>query len=193
MSLFHHKHETHRETLYKFLGLLAILGGYFAYLSWKFDIVTGGYLAALTWSFFVLCTPIADAGFLVDFPMRLLFKIRMVHGEMGVWTMAITINIIGMTAFPDMYDKTFLTTLFKKILTTPWPYWGIILLSATGTYLSIYFGDEMIDVFKHKDRAKFHKHGFKWQVVAFIGLFVLAIVGYYELLKSLGIKIDKVL
>jgi len=124
--------------------------------------------------------------------MRLLFKIRMVHSELMVWGLAITVNVIGMTAYPEMYEKTFLTTLFKKILTTPWPYWGIILLSAIGTFLSIYFGDEMLDVFKHRDRAKFHRHGFKWQVVAFVSLFLLAIAGYYQLISSLGIDFDAV-
>jgi len=81
---YHHRHQTHSETLYKFLALLGVLVGYFVYLSWKFDAATGGFLAALTWSLFVLCTPVADGGFLIDFPVRLLFRVRMIYSEITV-------------------------------------------------------------------------------------------------------------
>jgi len=188
---YHHGHQTHRETLYKFLALVGILLAYFAYLSWKFDAATGGFLAALTWSFLVLCSPIADGGFLIDFPVRLLFKVRMIYSEICVWLLAIGINVFALSVFPEVYDKTFLTILLKKILTTPWPYWGIVILSAIGTFLSIYFGDEMLDVFTHKERTSYHRHGFKWQVIAVITLFLLALAGYYQLIRSLGIELDK--
>ncbi|MCK5574805.1 MAG: hypothetical protein KAI28_03285, partial [Sphingomonadales bacterium] len=69
--------RTHSETLMKFLLLALVLVAYGGYLGFKYDLATGGLLAALTWSFFVLCTPVADAGFLLDFPLRLLFGIRM--------------------------------------------------------------------------------------------------------------------
>lgn len=189
---YHHKHQTHRETLFRFIGLLGLLIAYFVYLSWKYDVATGGYLSALTWSFFVLCTPIADGGFLIDFPVRLLLRVRMIYSELCVWATAITLNILTLVYDPGIYDKTFLTVLLKKVLETPWPYWGIIALSAAGTYLSLFFGDEMLDVFKHSDRKKFHKHGFKWTIVATVTLFLLAVVAYYELIKSLGIDIEKV-
>ena len=91
--------ETHRETLYKFLILLAVLILYFSYLSYKYGILTGGIVSAITWSFFVLCTPIADAGFLLDFPIRLLFGIRMLHSELLVWAIAFSIN--GYTLYDD--------------------------------------------------------------------------------------------
>jgi hypothetical protein len=53
-SAFNLQHQTHKETLYKFLGLAALLVAYFGYMSWKFDASTGFGLAILTWSFFVL-------------------------------------------------------------------------------------------------------------------------------------------
>jgi hypothetical protein len=186
------KHQTHKETLFKFLLLLAVLLAYFGYLSWKFDLATGGFVAILTWSFFVLCTPVADAGFLLDFPVRLIFGLRMIKSEIIVWGLAIGINVMGLMFWPDMYGKTFLTDLFMTILTTPWPYWSIIVLSGIGTFLSIYFGDEMLDVATHNERVKHHKHGFKYRVVFIIGLFVLIFAAYYNLLASLGIKFDEV-
>ena len=74
---FSPRHQTHRENLWRFLGLVVVLMGYFAYLSWKFDAATGAWLALLSWSFFVLCTPVADGGFIVAFPVRLLLGTRL--------------------------------------------------------------------------------------------------------------------
>ncbi|MFT7533338.1 MAG: hypothetical protein ACI9FD_004374, partial [Gammaproteobacteria bacterium] len=60
------------QVLVKFLLLCLVLFTYFAYLTYQYDLLTGGIASLITWSFFVLCTPIADAGFLLDFPIRIL-------------------------------------------------------------------------------------------------------------------------
>ena len=181
------KHKTHRETASKFILLLLVLLAYFIYLSYEYDIVTGGLLSLLTWSFFVLCTPVADAGFLLDFPVRMLFGIRMLKCEIIVWVLAISINTYALLFSETLYEKTFLTSLFKHILLTPFPYWGIIILSGIGTFLSIYFGDEMLDVATHRERAKYHRHGLNYRIVAIVALFLLTLIAYYYLLDSLGI------
>ena len=124
-----------KQALYKFVLLCLLLASYFAYLSFKYDVATGGIASALTWSFFVLCTPIADAGFLLDFPMRLIFGIRMLFSEIAVWALAITVNIVTLLFFVEYYETTKLTMLLQAILTTPYPYWAIILLAGTGTFL----------------------------------------------------------
>jgi hypothetical protein len=184
-----HKQETHREVVIKFLLLLAVLLIYFAYLSYQYGLATGGIVAAMTWSFFVLCTPVADAGFLLDFPIRVLFGIRMLISEIIVWAVAISINAYALIFSQAMYEKTVLTGLLKKIIMTPYPYWSIILLSGFGTFLSIYFGDEMLDVIRHRDRIKYHQHAFKLKVIAVVGLFVLIFLSYYYLLESLNIQL----
>ncbi len=180
---------SHRnQVLIKFLLLVALLIGYFAYLSIKFGLLTGGVAAALTWSFFVLCTPIADAGFLLDFPLRLLFGIRMFISELVVWTIAISINLATLFWAPGYYQTTYLTNLFHKILTTPYPYWGIVLLSAVGTFLSVKIGDELMDVIHHRDRNYFRRNAFKQELVL-IAFFLFALFSYYELMSSLGLEI----
>jgi hypothetical protein len=73
-----------KQLFYKFMLLCLLLAGYFVYLTAQYDLVTGGFASVLTWSFFVLCTPIADTGFLLDFPLRLLFNIRMLISEIVV-------------------------------------------------------------------------------------------------------------
>jgi hypothetical protein len=175
-----------RQVLYKFLLLCILLVSYFLYLTIQYDVMTGGIASALTWSFFVLCTPIADAGFLLDFPLRLLFGIRMLISEIAVWGLAIAINVISLIYFVEYYETTKVTMLLRAILTTPYPYWIVILLSGTGTFLSIRFADELMDVVSHSERSYFHRHAFKHEILIIV-FFVLILVGYYKLISSLGI------
>jgi hypothetical protein len=178
-----------RQVVYKFVLLCMLLVSYFSYLSFEYDLRTGGIASALTWSFFVLCTPIADAGFLLDFPLRLIFGIRMMVSEIAVWVLAITINMVALFYFSEYYETTKLTMLLHAILTTPYPYWAVILLSGTGTFLSIRFADELMDVFHHRDRDFFHQHAFKHEILIII-FFVVVLIGYYELIASLGLDIN---
>ena len=182
------KHPRH-QVIIKFIALCLILLSYFAYLTYEYDLLTGGVAALITWSFFVLCTPVADAGFLLDFPLRLLFGIRMVLSEIAVWAVAILINIIAFFYLREFYQTTLLTRLMEAILTTPFPYWFVILLSAIGTFLSIRFGDELMDVIHHKDRNFYLSHHFKHEMVLFT-FFLLVIFGYYELISTLSISLE---
>ena len=183
------EHQTHRESLWRFVALVALLVAYFGYMSWKFDAPTGALLAVLSWSFFVLCTPIADGGFVVAFPIRLLFGTRMVVTQIVVWFLAVGINVAAVLLVPEGYQDTALTKLFYTILTTPWPYWSILVISLAGTMLSIWFGDEMIDVTTHADRKKQHRHGFKHRTIVVVGFAVLTVLAYYQLLSGLGVTI----
>ncbi|MGH1398009.1 MAG: hypothetical protein ACRBCT_02230 [Alphaproteobacteria bacterium] len=183
------KHQTKRERLIKFLLLLIVLLGYFGYLSWEYGLATGGLVAALTWSFFVLCTPVADAGFLLDFPVRLVTGVRMFVTEIIVWGIAILINVSALFLSPESYQNTFLTSLLHKVLTTPWPYWSIIALCGFGTFLSVRFGDEMMDVISHKNRDYHHQHGFKHKLIGMAALLFIVIGAYYHLISSLGVEI----
>jgi hypothetical protein len=174
-----------RQIFIKFLLLCCLLVGYFGYLSYEYDIATGGAAALITWSFFVLCTPVADAGFLLDLPLRLLFGIRMVVSEIAVWLVAFGLNAALMLYGPGYYKTTVLTELLHTILTNPFPYWGIIMLSGLGTFLSIRFGDELMDVIRHRDRAFFHSHHFKHELVLF-AFFLLVLFIYYRTISAIG-------
>jgi len=102
----------------------------------------------LTWSFFVLSTPIPDGGIILDLPVRYFTGMKMIFSEIIVWAVAISLNVFNLLFNPEIYKKTFLLTIFKDILTTPVPYWIIIMLSALGTYFTLYVGDELYDVMK---------------------------------------------
>lgn len=182
------KHQTHLETGLKFVLLCGILALYFFYLVKMHGISKGSVTLALTWSFFVLCTPIADAGFLLDFPVRLLFGFRMFIVEIFVWVLAITISTASLFLAPEYFKSTLITRVFHQILCNPIPYWSIICLAFIGTFASIYFGDEMIDVITHNKRVKHHKHGFKYRTLILISVPILVITIYYQLITELGIS-----
>lgn len=184
-------HQTHKKSLWRFLALLSLLVAYFAYMSMKFDAATGAWLALLSWSFFVLCTPVADGGFIIAFPVRLLLGTRMVVTQIIVWLLAIVINVTALNITPTSYKDTELTKLLFTIMTTPWPYWSILAISAVGTALSIWFGDEMMDVTTHADRKVHHRHCFKHKILVIVGLGILTVLAYYHLLSNLSIVIPK--
>jgi len=188
----HHflKHVTKRHVALKFILLIIVLLVYTMFLAWQYGWKDGGILSIITWSFFVLCTPVADAGFLLDFPLRLIFKIRMILSEGIVWGIAILINVLFLIKNPNVYDYFLITHVFKKILLNPYPYWGVILLSGLGTFLSVQFGDELLDLVHHKHRSFHHKHSFKLELIVIFFLFIMVFIFYSVLLERLGIEIS---
>ena len=181
-------HFGKRRGLFKFLALLVVLVSYFAYLSWTYDFATGRLVSALTWSFFVLCTPIADAGFLIDFPVRLILGLRMFITELFVWVLAISLNLATLKYVPDDYEKSVLTSLLHKILITPWPYWSIIVLCAVGTFLSIHFGDEVVDAVSHDHHLSLRQSRSRYKLIGMAVIFVVVLVLYYRLIAMLDVK-----
>lgn len=182
-------HHTKKRVLFKFCIVLIILGAYLWYVTSRFGNSEGLLVTALTWSFFVFCTPIADAGILLDFPMRAIANVRMVYTEIMVWMIAIVINLIAFLMAPTIYDNTIVLQLFAYLLTHPWPYWGVILLCGAGTFLSVIFGDELIDVAKEHHRKLHHKHSHKWELIVIATILILILIIYDFLLKALGIPI----
>lgn len=182
-------HEPKRDSLSKFIFILLILMAYFFFIAEEYGAEYGIAITAITWSFFVLCTPVADAGFLIDFPIRILADVRMLYTEMAVWAVAIGINAYSLLYAPEIYDKTFILMLFHHILVTPYPFWAIIGLSCAGTFLSVYFGDELMDVVSYSDRTEHAKHKIKYDLVLFIFIIIIVIALYDFLLKELGIAI----
>lgn len=189
MRAIHLHKETHRRVLGKFLLVTALFLGYFAFISFRYGIAEGFSITWLTWSFFVLCTPIADAGFLIDFPLRFILHVRMVISEAVVWVGAISLNVYALFIHPEWYAQTSLLSLFKRILEQPIPFWIIIILSAIGTFLSVRFGDELWDVARHTECTFHKKHVRKWWLVSMVILFFLTLVAYDFLLKGLGVNL----
>jgi len=181
--------ETKKHNLLHYFLLFLFLLSYLAYTIYKFGFSNGLWATGLSWSFFVFCTPIADAGFILAFPVRILIGVKMLYTQIFSFFIALSITLLALFLYPLIFQETLLLQLYYKILLTPNPYWIIIILSLLGTVFSIYFGDELIDVSTHSQRKKYHKHINKYKVLIFLFLF-FAILGLYEfLLQQVGIKV----
>jgi len=183
------QHKTKKHVLLRFLLVVIIFLIYFGLVAFRYGLKDGFFVTVLTWSVFVLCTPIADAGFLLDFPFRLITNIKMLFSEIIIWVIAIALNIYTFFLNSEIYSKTKILSLFKHILEKPFPFWIIIIISAIGTFMSIHFGDEMMDKVNHKDRSLYKKHKSKYRFVKVIFVIVLMIIIYDFLLKYFGIEI----
>jgi len=185
----YYRHETKRNVLIRFLFVFLLVIFYFIFVSYRFGVRNGFIVTLLSWSFFVLCTPIADAGFLLDFPLRIIGKIRMLYSEIGVWIFSLSLNAVIFFLFPQYYNSTFLLKMFYFILSHPAPFWLIIFLSAAGTFFSVYFGDELIDIVEHKERKLYKKHRKKHRLIILLFIIIVIISLYYFLIKHIGIEI----
>ncbi|MCA9346431.1 hypothetical protein KC960_02990 [Candidatus Saccharibacteria bacterium] len=184
-----HNRLTSAKGFRKFLTLLAILVAYGVFVVLKFGLKDGISATLLTWAFFVTCTPIADAGFIVDFPVRVVVGFKMIYSEIIVWVVAGLI-IFGSLAFNEaLFDKLHLFRVFKTILLNPWPLWSIILISCAGTFISLHIGDQIYNLvqdFRDKKRIK----KLRLKRIGIEGVLFVLIVGWYFILLNLtGIKI----
>ncbi|MBN1175147.1 hypothetical protein JXA48_00740 [Candidatus Woesearchaeota archaeon] len=185
------KTQLHKNPLVKFIAVFLIFVIYSIFSMFKFGASDGLLVGLMTWTFFVLCTPVADAGFILDLPIRVLTGIRMVYSEIIVWTIAIGSNLIVHFANPTIYERTGLLSLFQHIISHPWPFWIIIILSAGGTFLSLVFGDELMDIsYEHKKEREHHKrHKHKYRMILIATLFIIILAVYDFLLRTLGVHI----
>lgn len=184
-------HHTHRYIWVKFLFVIFIFLSYFSFVSFRYGVGQGFWVSWITWSIFVMFTPVADAGFLIDFPLRLLFKVRMIVSEIFVWALAIGLNATTLIIYPELYDKTKILEVARHIMGSFWLLFSIAGLSALGTFLSIKFGDELVDVFDHRDRLFNQKHNLKHNILLAIFIFVIILAIYDFLLSSAGIDISE--
>ncbi len=180
------KEKFDKHPLFKFISIAVIILIYFLFICKTHGIKDGFIISILSWSFFVLCTPVADAGILIDFPIRLISGMKMIYSEIMVWVFAIIINFFIVINSPEIYDKTILLSLFKHILIIPYPYWGIILLSGVGTFLSVYIADSLID--KKRQGKKHLIFLVKYKIAIFIIITILIIICYKFLLGRLGVE-----
>ena len=180
----------HESGAKKFLLLLSVVFVYAAFVIFHYGLKDGLNATLLTWAFFVLCTPVADAGFLVDFPVRLIIGVRMIWSEIIVWSLAITIALYSLFINPAIFDINTILRLFHTVISTPWPFWTIILLSASGTFLSINIGDQIYSlVGEHKHHKRIAKLKIK-RVAVEITLLLFVISLYVILLQATNVSIS---
>lgn len=180
------RHETKRKALVKFLLVLAVVLFYWAFISFRYGKIIGAHVTLLTWSLFVMCSPIATAGLLIDLPARLLTKIRMFYIEIIVWVFALLVNLFTLATYPSIYDKTILLSILRFILTNPVPYWSIIFVSVAGTFVSVRFMDELLDVSHEKHRKYYLMHESKHTLITFAFVILFLVLFYNFMVQFFG-------
>lgn len=175
----------------KFGIILVVVLIYLGYALVEFGVQDGLLVGLATWCFFVLCTPLADAGFILDLPLRLFLRIRMVYAEAAVWVIAALSTLVLAFNSPFIFAQTKLLGLFFHIISQPIPYWLIFILGAFGTFLSLMLTEEVIDIGldRNSQGKLLHSHKHMWRLVMFVGFFLLVLAMYDLLLRRLGIVI----
>lgn len=170
--------------LLKFAILLTVIIIYTAYLLNEFGVEKGLMITGLTWSVFVFCVPFAASDVLVGLPLRALFNIKLLFGQIIVWASAAVINIYSFFSNPQIYQATPLLQVFHYILSNPFPYWTILALCGFGTFLSVVLADDVLDDLDPK--AKHHP-----KTVEFLFLAILIIIAmvYSALLAELQVSL----
>ncbi|HHD92062.1 MAG TPA: hypothetical protein ENL06_00325 [Candidatus Portnoybacteria bacterium] len=181
--------ETKKHSLIRYILLFFFVITYFIYTIYKFGFSNGLLVSSLTWSFFIFCTPIADAGFILAFPVRVLIGVRMIYTQIASFVLAAIITLIAITVRPIAFHKTLILELYHQILFHPIPYWIIIILSLIGTFFSIYFGDELMDVDHYQERKLYHRHINKYKILISFFIFVSVILFYKFLIDKIGLAI----
>ncbi len=66
-------------------------------------------------------------------------------------------------SLPGIFSAFFAMKKLKQITyqNLSIPFWAIILVSALGTFMSVYFANELVDIVKHEEREKYKKHAHK--------------------------------
>ena len=172
----------------KFLLVLLVLLAYGLYATYSYGVQQGLSVTLLTWSFFVFATPIADAGFLVAFPIRVITGFRMLYTQIVVWLAAALCVTVYLFLYPEVFSITPLLDLFHKIITTPWPLGLILVLSAIGTFMSVLFDDDVYDVASSSNK----KMSLKTSHTKFyytISIFSATLIIYLWLLSATHISI----
>lgn len=177
------------KSILKFVIILVIIGMYWEYVSFHYGAKDGALITLLSWSFFVFCTPVPDAGFLVDFPVRVLTKVKMLYSETIVWTFAFCVNVFVYMNYASIYSKTVILKLFKHIFSKPVPYWTLIILSAMGTFLSVRLGDQVWSVLRSDKKISELEHGRKYHFILFLFVIILIIALYDFLIYEIGISV----
>jgi hypothetical protein len=165
----------------RYLLSVLIVAAYAVYMVHKYGARDGLVATYLTWSFFVLGTPVADAGGILDVPLRLLTGVPMVVIEACVTSFTIASMFVLVHYKREEFDRTGLLRAFRVMLTTPYPYWGLIALCVVGTILSVWLGDMLIDAVSGRALPP----AFWVGALAYAALLSVYVVGMMPLLRPM--------
>lgn len=136
----------------------------------------------ITWSAYVLCIPAYHGKFILGIPYKIITRKKLLYPERILWPAAIIFNFISVYSYNSAYQTTIVTHLFYQIISTPWPQWLIILVSALGTFYKSFLGYQ--NFYKHK-----YLHYFIRTILIILGILTLLYLSYNELIILFNVMV----
>lgn len=171
----------------KFSLFLSFFGLTGFHLISQFGVIKGLHITLLTWSFFLLCLPFSGRPIITSTIFYFFSKNSLYPNRFDTfvrptrWFFAVVLNICTYIATPYTYLSSATTFLLYRILSNPWPYWTIILVSSFGS-----FYDKIVGTNRHL--AVQPKHIFVKIALAIFAIAIFFYLSYLEIVVFLFSK-----
>jgi hypothetical protein len=129
----------------------------------------------ITWSFYIICVPAYHGKYILGIPYKFLTGKKFLYPERILWGSALIFNSIIIFKYNSFYETTIITNLFYQILSTPWPQWLIIFVSAIGTFYRSIIGYEKYYKYKYINYSI-------RTILVILGILTLLFLSYNELI-----------
>jgi hypothetical protein len=182
------KHERSKELpAVRFLIIGALLSSHLFLATQKHGVGEGLEVTALTWAFLIFLTPVPIAGVLLELPLKIFTKHRMMTIQTLIWGLGIIIAGLGQLFFPNAFEATTILKLFRYVLQNPMPYWGLLGLCAAGTFLSVFLVEEFVDEIKDELMHRHRKHLSALHMFICLLAVLGIIIAYWVIVGKLGL------
>jgi hypothetical protein len=135
----------------------------------------------LAWSFFILCMPYPHGRVILGVPYKIITGRKMRYPEVLMWFFAVVINIISYVSIPAVYMQSLINHMLYRVISTPWPYWGLIIICALGTFYKFFVGAENF-------KARKLKHYPIRILLMFLGFSIFFYFSYKEIVILMDIR-----
>ncbi len=123
-----------KRTIGSFCFALSLCFLAFFYFMSRHGIIPGLYLSLLTWSYFVLCLPFPKGSILFDLPSMMITGKTIRYLDIMLWICAWCLSLGTLTFARHYFYKNSFTYLLFHTMTTPWPFWIILILCGISTW-----------------------------------------------------------
>lgn len=129
----------------------------------------------VVWSFYILCVPAYHGKFILGIPYKIITGKKFLYPERILWPLAIILNLVAINYYNYIYQTTIITHLFYQIISRPWPFWLIIVISSLGTFYKSFLGYEKFYRYKYFNY-------FLRTLLVILGILTLFYLSYNELI-----------
>jgi len=178
--------EVHDHHMERCIFAIVLLLAYLTLAVYKYGAEDGVGITVLTWAFFVLLTPVPFADLILELPLRLVTRAKMVVTHVFVWGAGALIVTTSILMAPDLFQTTTLLSIFYHVIMNPVPYWSLLFLCGMGTFLSVYIADEIMDEVEEHMKHHHRKHMSVLHMSAALLVFVGIVLAYWTMICHMG-------